>query len=82
CSGRNATINCNQTEEERASTNERTRQRMAQMQAKRCAITLEDARLRAHRSYSAASNLLHSQQNQRRRLNSIVEHGLFNRNLQ
>ncbi|XP_045429827.1 stress response protein NST1 [Pipistrellus kuhlii] len=62
----------NQTEEERASANERNRQRMAQKRAKETAeqraARLEDARLRARRSRSAALNRLRSQQNERHRL--------------
>ena len=62
----------NQTEEERTSANERNRQRMAKIRAEeaaeRHAARLEDARLRARRSLSAASDLLRSQQNERDRL--------------
>ncbi|EPQ03381.1 Origin recognition complex subunit 4 [Myotis brandtii] len=65
----------NQTEEERASANERNRQRMAQKRAEEAAeqraARLEYARWRARqarRSRSAASNLLRSQQNERDRL--------------
>ncbi|XP_036175199.1 origin recognition complex subunit 4 isoform X3 [Myotis myotis] len=64
----------NQTEEERASANERNRQRMAQKRAEeaaeRRAARLEDAQWRARRargSRSAASDLLRSQQNERDR---------------
>ena len=62
----------NQTEEERASSNERNRQRMAQIRveetAERRAARLEDARLRAQRSRSPVSDLLRSQQNERDKL--------------
>ncbi|XP_015419231.1 PREDICTED: origin recognition complex subunit 4 isoform X3 [Myotis davidii] len=68
----------NQTEEERASANERNRQRMAQKRAEeaaeRRAARLEDARWRARRarraqrSRSAASDLLRYQHNERDRL--------------
>ncbi|XP_070279153.1 origin recognition complex subunit 4 isoform X3 [Myotis yumanensis] len=68
----------NQTEEERASANERNRQRMAQKRAEEAAeqraARLEYARWRARRarraqrSRSAASDLLRSQQNERNRL--------------
>ena len=62
----------NQTEEERASANERNRQRMAQIRAEEAAeqraARLEGARLRARRSRSAASYLLRCQQNERDRL--------------
>jgi hypothetical protein len=55
----------NQTEEERASANKRNRQRMAQIRAEEAAerrtARLEDARLRARRSRSTASDLFHSQ---------------------
>ncbi|VDO31729.1 unnamed protein product [Onchocerca flexuosa] len=54
----------NQTEEERASANERKRQRMAQMRAG----DLRIAGLREHRSCSVTSDLLNSEQNQRDRL--------------
>ncbi|VDK69109.1 unnamed protein product [Onchocerca ochengi] len=71
-------IIANQTEGERASANERIRQRMAQMRAKRCETKLEDVRLRTHRPCTAASDLLRSQQNQRRRPNLVVEHEFLN----
>ncbi|XP_023608194.1 origin recognition complex subunit 4 isoform X3 [Myotis lucifugus] len=68
----------NQTEEERASANERNRQRMAQKRAEEAAeqraARLEYARWRARqarraqRSRSAISDLLRSQQNERDRL--------------
>ncbi|XP_066089079.1 origin recognition complex subunit 4 isoform X2 [Saccopteryx bilineata] len=68
----------NQTEEERASANERNRQRMAQTRAEetaeRRAARLEDARLRAQRSRSAAADLLRSQQNERDRLRVTHKH--------
>ncbi len=54
----------NQTEEERSSANERSRQRMAQMRAERRAARLEEARLRACQS-SATSGLLPFEQNKR-----------------
>ncbi|VDK67230.1 unnamed protein product [Onchocerca ochengi] len=52
----------NQIEEEPASANERKRQKMAQMRAEQHATRLENAWLRAHRSCSAASNLLCSEE--------------------
>ncbi|GFT40268.1 hypothetical protein NPIL_416221 [Nephila pilipes] len=55
-----------QTEEERASGNEQSRQRMAQIRAEEAAeqhtARLEDARLRVRQSRSATSNVLRSQQ--------------------
>uniref|UniRef100_A0A8R1TK12 Uncharacterized protein n=1 Tax=Onchocerca volvulus TaxID=6282 RepID=A0A8R1TK12_ONCVO len=54
----------NQTEEERALSNEKKRQEMAQIRAQRRAVKLADARLRAHQSCSAASDLLRSEQNE------------------
>lgn len=61
-----------QTEDERSSVNKRNRQRMAQIRAEeaaeRRAARLEDARLRARLSRSAASDVLRSQQNERDRL--------------
>ncbi|VDK71479.1 unnamed protein product [Onchocerca ochengi] len=63
----------NKTEEERASTNEQNRQRMARKRTKktveRDATRLQDAQLRARRSCSAASDL-RSEQNERKRSNS------------
>ncbi len=54
----------NRTDEERASANELSRQRMAQVRAdetaERRAARLDDARLRARRTRSAASDLLRS----------------------
>ncbi|VDK89481.1 unnamed protein product, partial [Onchocerca ochengi] len=47
--------------------NERRKRSMAQMQAEQRVAILEDARLRAHRLCSAASNLLRSKQNERKR---------------
>ncbi len=62
----------NRTDEERASANELNRQRMAQVRAdetaERRAARLDDARLRARRARSAASDLLRSQQNELDRL--------------
>ncbi|VDM99273.1 unnamed protein product [Onchocerca ochengi] len=54
----------NQTEEERASANERRRQRMAQMRAERYGARLQEARLRARQSSSATSDLLPFEQNE------------------
>jgi hypothetical protein len=68
----------NQTEEERASANERNRQRMAQIRAEesaeRRAVRLEDARLRARRSRYAALDLLRSQQNEREQQKILYTH--------
>ncbi|GFS35845.1 uncharacterized protein NPIL_49081 [Nephila pilipes] len=61
-----------QTEEERASGNEKSRQRMAQIRAEEAAeqhvARLEDARLRVRQSRSATSNVLRSQQREHNRL--------------
>ncbi|GFS88023.1 uncharacterized protein NPIL_508071, partial [Nephila pilipes] len=61
-----------QTEEERASGNEQSRQRMAQIPAEEAAeqhaARLEDARLRVRQSRSATSNVLRSQQREHNRL--------------
>ncbi|GFS82589.1 hypothetical protein NPIL_551111 [Nephila pilipes] len=61
-----------QTEEERASGNEQSQQRMAQIRAEEAAekyaAKLEDARLRVQQSRSATSNVLRSQQREHNRL--------------
>ncbi|GFU08647.1 uncharacterized protein NPIL_244021 [Nephila pilipes] len=61
-----------QTEEERASGNKQSRQRMAQIRAEEAAeqhaARLEDARLRVRQSRSATSNVLRSQQREHNRL--------------
>ncbi|GFU26256.1 uncharacterized protein NPIL_266621 [Nephila pilipes] len=61
-----------QTEEEQASGNEQSRQRMAQIRAEEAAelhaARLEDARLRVRQSRSATSNVLRSQQSEHNRL--------------
>ncbi|GFT60980.1 uncharacterized protein NPIL_163291 [Nephila pilipes] len=60
------------TEKERASGNEKSRQRMAQIRAEEAteqhAPRLEDARLRVRQSNSATSNVLRSQQREHNRL--------------
>ncbi|GFT25480.1 uncharacterized protein NPIL_529371 [Nephila pilipes] len=61
-----------QTEEERASGNEQSKQRMTQIRAEEAveqnAARLEDARLRVRQSRSATSNVLRSQQREHNRL--------------
>ncbi|GFS89349.1 uncharacterized protein NPIL_207001 [Nephila pilipes] len=61
-----------QTEEERSSGNEQSRQRMAQTRAEETAeqhaARLEDARLQVRQSRSATSNVLRSQQREHNRL--------------
>uniref|UniRef100_A0A8R1TSM1 ATP-dependent DNA helicase n=1 Tax=Onchocerca volvulus TaxID=6282 RepID=A0A8R1TSM1_ONCVO len=59
--------NCILTKEQ-AFANERTKERMAKMGTERHSARLEDARLRARRSCSVASDLLCSEQNERNKL--------------
>ncbi|VDM96793.1 unnamed protein product, partial [Onchocerca ochengi] len=57
---------------EQALANERTKERMAKMGTERHSARLEDARLRARRSCSVASDLLCSEQNQSRDYNRLA----------